>query len=410
MSVNFINAKTFERLTLHTLNRSDSIFDLEYISKINPDKINFAGKDFLILGAAGFIGSKLILDLIELGADKMTLVDQNENNLVNLNRNIRSKFWDRHLNVTLVAGDFFELFVKEQYIKKSYDVIIFVAAYKHVRTERNVFSAINLIYNNAIKWDITLKSMVDLEKKQVFVLSTDKANSPVNYMGLSKLIMEHSTWKNAAQLGFSASAARFANVAFSSGSLLESWITSYSNDLPLVLPRDTKRFFLTSKEASTLCLLSLLHKEENAIIVPNHNSDFLPESFETLAERFLDYLNLKPVFLETIPDRSLLGKYKRSQPTNVYPVIRTPRNTSGEKEEEILISAENKVIRAFKNYSLFKPEQINSESFNFLVDTFSNPLDVLERHGTFDELEKLLKEVFSFFTPLTLSESLDDRL
>jgi len=410
MNINFMNAQQFKSLSLHTIGRSSELFTVRDFDDITLQKFDFSSKSFLVIGAAGFVGSKLTQDLILLGASDITLLDQDENNLVNLTRELRRNFTENKFKLTVVTGDFNDALVKNQFITKSYDVIIFVAAYKHVRTERNLLSALNLIYNNAIKWNLLMSDLTASKNGQIFVLSTDKANYPANYMGLSKLLMEHVTWHNSHKLNFHPSSARFANVAFSSGSLLQSWLLNFSNNLPLAMPSNTKRYFLTHSESSALCLYALLENNDNSIITPKTNDKFRSQEFEILAERFLDFFNLKPYFInidEYKPNSIDISKFING---NSYPIILTKLDTSGEKSEEILVSDMNTIKTEHEKYLVLGPEKIDSSFLDIFINKFENTSRILESFPAFESLEEEIRNIFPFFAPNTNSVNLDSRI
>ena len=210
---------------------------------------------FLVLGGAGSIGQAVTKEIFKRNPAKLHVVDISENNLVELVRDIRSSYG-------YIDGDFqtfaldigsieYDAFFKAD---GQYDYILNLSALKHVRSEKDPYTLMRMIDVNVFNTDKTLKQAIDAGVKKYFCVSTDKAANPVNMMGASKRIMEMFLMRRS--LDIEISTARFANVAFSDGSLLHGFNQRLEKRQPIVAPKDVRRYFVTPKESGELCLMS----------------------------------------------------------------------------------------------------------------------------------------------------------
>ena len=222
---------------------------------------------FLVLGGAGSIGQAVTKEIFKRDPLKLHVVDISENNMVELVRDIRSSFG-------YINGDFqtFALDIgSSEYdafweADGEYDYVLNLSALKHVRSEKDPFTLMRMINTNIINTDKTLEQSIAKGVKKYFCVSTDKAANPVNMMGASKRIMEMFIHRKSEQIDVSM--ARFANVAFSDGSLLHGFNKRIEKKQPIVAPNDIRRYFVIPKESGELCLMSCIFGENRDIFFP----------------------------------------------------------------------------------------------------------------------------------------------
>jgi FlaA1/EpsC-like NDP-sugar epimerase len=323
-------------------NYSEQIFSLVHNSR------------FLVLGGAGSIGQAVVKELFKRDPRILHVVDLSENNLAELVRDLRSslgyttgefKTFALDINSTI-----FNSFLRSQ---KGYDYILNLSALKHVRSEKDEFTLMRMLEVNVFNTDKTLQQAVDLGCRKYFCVSTDKAANPVNLMGGSKRIMEKFLMYRS--LSIPISTARFANVAFSDGSLLHGFNQRIEKLQPLVAPKDVKRYFVTPQESGELCLMSALFGENRDIFFPKLSNDFQLTSFTDIVLRYLDELGYEPHMCKDETEaRSII---KDLIPKRKWPVLFTSSDTTGEKdEEEFFMKNETLDLARFENFGIVKNE------------------------------------------------------
>ena len=237
---------------------------------------------FLVLGGAGSIGQAVTKEIFKRNPAKLHVVDISENNLVELVRDIRSSFG-------YIPGDFrtfaldigsveYDAFFKAD---GGYDYILNLSALKHVRSEKDPYTLMRMVDVNVFNTDKTLKQAIEAGARKYFCVSTDKAANPVNMMGASKRIMEMFLMRRSLQMDIST--ARFANVAFSDGSLLHGFNQRLEKRQPIVAPNDVRRYFVTPKESGELCLMSCIFGGNRDIFFPKLSEELHLISFADIA-------------------------------------------------------------------------------------------------------------------------------
>ncbi|HIP13949.1 MAG TPA: NAD-dependent epimerase/dehydratase family protein, partial [Sulfurimonas autotrophica] len=248
---------------------------------------------FLVLGGAGSIGQAVVKEIFTRNPKKLHVVDISENNLVELVRDIRSSFGYIDGEFATFALDIgsveYDAFIKSD---GKYDYVLNLSALKHVRSEKDPFTLMRMIETNIFNTDKTLKQAIESGVKKYFCVSTDKAANPVNMMGASKRIMEMFVHRNS--LDIKVSMARFANVAFSDGSLLYGFNQRLEKQQPIVAPNDIKRYFVTPKESGELCLMSCIFGENRDIFFPKLSQDLDLISFADIAIKYLQEKGYEP--------------------------------------------------------------------------------------------------------------------
>jgi FlaA1/EpsC-like NDP-sugar epimerase len=307
------------------------------------------GKRACVIGGAGSIGSSFIKALLRFEPRQLVVIDLNENGLAELTRDLRSSAYihvpEDYRTYTLdFASPIFERIFREE---KGYDIVANFSAHKHVRSERDKYSVQALIENNDIKAKKLMDLMMEYKPKHFFCVSTDKAANPVNIMGASKRILEDLVMAYSKE--FPVTTARFANVAFSNGSLPDGWLHRLQKRQPLVAPNDVKRYFVSPEESGHICLL--------ACVLGNSGEIFFPKLGEEQMMRFSDICD------EFVREQGF-GKHmcssddeaKQFAPTDSeWPVIYTGSNTTGEKAyEEFFIEGEDLNMNRFQSLGVIE--------------------------------------------------------
>ncbi|MFC4164409.1 UDP-N-acetylglucosamine 4,6-dehydratase [Epilithonimonas zeae] len=327
---------------------------------------------FLVIGGAGSIGSATTKEIFKRNPKKLHVVDISENNMVELVRDIRSSFG-------YIDGDFQTFALDIGSIEYDafweadgdYDYVLNLSALKHVRSEKDPYTLMRMIDVNVFNTDKTLQQSIDKGVKKYFCVSTDKAANPVNMMGASKRIMEMFLMRRSKEITIST--ARFANVAFSDGSLLHGFNKRIEKKQPMVAPNDIKRYFVIPKESGELCLMSCVFGENRDIFFPKLSENLHLITFAEIAVKYLAEIGYEPylcknedearVLIETLPQE---GK---------WPCLFTSSDTTGEKDfEEFFTDKETLDMDRFENLGVIKNElNIEEEKLN-LFETKINEL------------------------------------
>ncbi len=304
---------------------------VSFASVLSPqiDKAAIAGKRILVLGSAGTIGNYTVLEIIKHSPAKIVLVDHNENALVNQLRTLRIIHGESiELQILPLSIDS-AIFLQWLEVTESFEIIFNFAASKHVRSERDIYSIANMIRINALCLQPII-TYAEQRKARFFSVSTDKAADPANIMGATKLLMENLMFNTNSNF-FSA---RFANVAFSNGSLLESWITRIQNGDVVPVPADTFRYFLSFQDSGALCAYIATSIDTSGLYAP-FESCLTLQRLEDVLERVRNsYLSFK--YTENPTKAS-------DSESNTFKVLRTSLNTSGEKVSETFVGKSESV-------------------------------------------------------------------
>ena len=392
---------------LSLINRAERLFDSDVSSREKEIKKIINSSRFLVLGAAGSIGQAVTKEIFKRNPLKLHVVDISENNMVELVRDIRSSY-------AYIDGDFktFALDIgSEEYdaffeSDGNYDYVLNLSALKHVRSEKDPFTLMRMINVNIFNTDKTIEQSIKKGVKKYFCVSTDKAANPVNMMGGSKRIMELFLMRRSKNI--SISTARFANVAFSDGSLLHGFNQRIIKNQPIVAPKDIRRYFVTSKEAGELCLMSCLFGENRDIFFPKLSEELHLISFSEIAIPFLKNMGYEPYLCKDENEaRSLI---KTLPETGEWPCLFTLSDTTGEKSfEEFYTDNEKLDMHSFNNIGVIKNELIEDDD---KLDFFENMILKLKATNNWNksDLIKLFKKMIPNFLHIEKGKSLDSKM
>ncbi|EGQ8093197.1 TPA: NAD-dependent epimerase/dehydratase family protein [Vibrio vulnificus] len=341
---------------LPLIGRTDALFTQD-IAQHEAELSHIVSESrFLVLGGAGSIGQAVTKEIFKRHPQKLHVVDISENNMVELVRDIRSSFG-------YIDGDFqtfaldigsieYDAFIKAD---GQYDYVLNLSALKHVRSEKDPFTLMRMIDVNVFNTDKTIQQSIDAGVKKYFCVSTDKAANPVNMMGASKRIMEMFLMRKSEQIAIST--ARFANVAFSDGSLLHGFNQRIQKNQPIVAPNDIKRYFVTPQESGELCLMSCIFGENRDIFFPKLSEALHLITFADIAVKYLEQRGYEPHLCANEDEARELAKTLPAQ--GKWPCLFTESDTTGEKDfEEFFTDKEVLDMERFENLGIIKNEPL----------------------------------------------------
>lgn len=321
---------------------------------------------FLVLGGAGSIGQAVTKEIFKRNPKKLHVVDISENNMVELVRDIRSSFGYINGDFQTFALDIgsteFDTFIKAD---GHYDYVLNLSALKHVRSEKDPYTLMRMIDVNVFNTDKTIQQSIVAGVKKYFCVSTDKAANPVNMMGASKRIMEMFLMRRSEQIAIST--ARFANVAFSDGSLLHGFNQRIQKRQPIVAPNDIKRYFVTPQESGELCLMSCIFGENRDIFFPKLSETLHLITFADIAVKYLKQLGYEPHLCDNEDEARELVKTLPAQ--GKWPCLFTSSDTTGEKDfEEFFTDKETLDMARFENLGVIKNEPLYQQELLALFE------------------------------------------
>lgn len=323
----------------HVIERQESLFlpDIESNQASLSEEIK--GKSVLVIGGAGSIGSSFIRAILRFEPSKLVVVDLNENGLAELTRDLRSteglNVPETYLTYTLDFVDpIFERIFREH---GGFDIVANFSAHKHVRSEKDKYSVEALIKNNVIKAKKLLDLLAEIPPKHFFCVSTDKAANPVNIMGASKRVMEDLIMSYIPD--FKVTTARFANVAFSNGSLPLSFFDRVMKKQPLVAPKDVRRYFVSLEESGQICMLACILGQNGEIFFPKLGEEKM-KTFSSICDAFIGEMGYEKH--ECTSDEEAKRYAANMKPGDKkYPVVYFNSDTTGEKDfEEFYVEGE----------------------------------------------------------------------
>ena len=340
--------------------------DLERLNEAISAEVGHSS--FLVLGGAGSIGQAVVKEIFKRAPKRLYVVDISENNLVELVRDIRS-------SLGYIQGDFktFALDIQSvefaQFCSELHDIdyVLNLSALKHVRSEKDVFTLSRMIQVNVFNTIDTIDWAIKNKVKKYFCVSTDKAANPVNMMGASKRIMELFLLERSKSIKIST--ARFANVAFSDGSLLHGFSQRLSKKQPIVAPDDVRRYFVTPEESGLICLFSCILGENNEIFFPKLSEDLHLTKFSDIAVAFLAEWGYQPLLCNTEEEARRAFEHL---PIGFWPCLFTHSDTTGEKDfEEFFTATEEVDWSRFHNLGIVKNHSnVTDDQLNWFLEQF----------------------------------------
>lgn len=312
--------------------RPTSMFadDIKANSKQLTNEIE--NKSVCVIGGAGTIGSSFIRALLPFKPSKLVVIDLNENGLAELTRDLRSTHGmyipQEYRTYTLNFADpIFERIFREE---KGFDIVANFSAHKHVRSEKDKYSVQALIENNDIKAKKFMDLLTVYPPKHFFCVSTDKAANPVNIMGASKRIMEDLILAYTDK--FKVTTARFANVAFSNGSLPAGWMERVNKKQPLAAPNDVKRYFVSIEESGQICMLACILGKNGEIFFPKLGEEQML-TFSGICDKYVEAIGCEKILCNNDEEAKAIAA-KMTYDTEKYPVVYFKSDTTGEKAYE----------------------------------------------------------------------------
>lgn len=366
---------------------------------------------FLVIGGAGSIGSAVVKEIFRRNPKLLHVVDISENNMVELVRDIRSSLGyceGEFATFAIDCGtDIFDTFIAHQVkMHGGYDYILNLSALKHVRSEKDAFTLMRMVEVNILNTEKTVCQARDMDAEKYFCVSTDKAANPVNMMGASKRIMELFLMRRSLEIPISM--ARFANVAFSDGSLLYGFNRRMEKNQPLSAPNDVRRYFVTPKEAGELCLMSALLGMNRDIFFPKLDYGLNLITFSDIAEKYLENLGYEPVRCET--EEEARRRVAELKPRHQYPVYFFQSDTTGEKSfEEFYTENETLDMERFQTVGIIKNDAVYNEG---LLNHFRDTITAYRARGGWDrkDVVVLFQEMLPEFHHMDTGKFLDGRM
>lgn len=382
-----------------------------FASDINANEAELSAKvaasRFLVIGGAGSIGQAVTREIFKRKPAVLHVVDISENNMVELVREIRS-------TLGYIQGDFrtFAIdcgsreFSALMNAAGGYDYVLNLSALKHVRSEKDPFTLMRLIAVNILNTVSTMELARGQGAQKYFCVSTDKAANPVNMMGASKRIMEMYLMRDSLRLPVST--ARFANVAFSDGSLLHGFNQRVAKQQPISAPNDIRRYFVTPQESGELCLMSCLLGENRDILFPKLSAALDLTCFSDIAVRYLQAQGYEPV--ECASESEARDRVAELIPQRRWPVYFFSSDTTGEKDVEEFYTAQETLdmsrfdtIGAIKNEAVFDSGQL---------DWFMDELALIRQQPSWEKqpIVNLFNEMIPGFNHMETGRYLDNRM
>lgn len=364
------------------LNRTNSLFseDIHHLNEFLSSTVS--NSRFLIFGAAGSIGQAVTKEIFKRNPVKLHVVDVSENNLVELVRDLRSTFGyiDGEFKTFAldIGSSIYDSFIEQD---GEYDYVLNLSALKHVRSEKDPFTLMRMIETNILNTTKTIRQSEEKGARKYFCVSTDKAANPVNMMGASKRIMEMFAMRESEKIDISM--ARFANVAFSDGSLLHGFTQRLAKQQPIVAPNDVRRYFITPQESGELCLLSCLLGDNRDIFFPKLSEKLHLTTFSDIAVRYLESQGYEPFLCTT--EEEARQKVNDLPAQGKWPCLFTVSDTTGEKDfEEFYTDDEDLDMDRFQNLGVIRNGLPNKLK---LLDHFEDQIEFMMKRGIWNKQE-----------------------
>ncbi|MFK7734974.1 MAG: UDP-N-acetylglucosamine 4,6-dehydratase [Pirellulaceae bacterium] len=394
---------------LEIIGRSSGLFEADLANHGTFIDEQVRDGKFLVIGGAGSIGAAVVRQIFARNPKTLHVIDTSENNLAELVRDLRSSLGyidgDFHAYCFDALGKEFDAFAKANG-EGSYDYVLNFSALKHVRSEKDPFTLMRLIDVNIFLTKKLLEYSRTIGAKKFFCVSTDKAANPVNMMGGSKRIME--MFLLSEDSSTAVSTARFANVAFSDGSLPHAWTQRIKKRQPIAAPNDIRRYFVSDEEGAILCLFSILQGVDREIYFPKLSPKLHLITFAAMAERFLESIGFQPVHCSS--EEEARDSVETLAKENKWPCFFFKTDTTGEKDFEEFYTDSEEVdweryeeLGVVRNSALANPDDLSS---------FENAVDAMRQAGKWSKAELLSEfaKLLPNFAHKETGKNLDNRM
>lgn len=388
--------------------RESSMFlgDIENNEKELMEKIK--EKSILVIGGGGSIGSAFIKTVLPYKPRTMVVVDISENYLAELTRQLRSTngMYIPEDYVTYPMDYASKIFEKLFRSRRGFDIVANFSAHKHVRSEKDIFSVEALIQNNVLHAKKLLDLLAEFPPEEYFCVSTDKAANPVNIMGASKRIMEDLIFSYSDR--FQVKTARFANVAFSNGSLPAGFLERISNLQPLSAPSDVKRYFVSPEESGQICMLACMLGRNREIFFPKLEEEQMM-TFDKIATELLREHGYD-VLLCNSDEEAIQKTEMLKQGSKMYPVHYSTSDTSGEKTyEEFYTDLEKIDTNRFQALGVIVDKEIiESAKVEKVINSLQKAF--LDESTNKEDIVRIIKEYLPYFEHIETGKSLDAKM
>lgn len=388
--------------------RPQSMFSQDIESNKEELTKKIDGKSVLVVGGAGSIGSSFIKAILPFRPRSLVVVDTNENALAELTRDLRStKGMYVPVDYVPYPMDFASSVFEKMFRKRGgFDIVGNFSAHKHVRSEKDIYSVEVLLQNNVLHAKLLLDLLSEYPPEEYFCVSTDKAANPVNIMGASKRIMEDVIF--AYSDIFPVKTARFANVAFSNGSLPAGFLSRIQKLQPLSAPSDVKRYFVSPEESGQICMLACMLGKNREIFFPRLEQEQMM-TFDKIASALLQEHGYEVLPCES--DEEAIDKAEElKNGSTCYPVHYSGSNTSGEKAyEEFYTDYENVDLDRLKALGIVTDKEVpDKEKVRALFDKLNAAFE--QEETTKEEVIAIMKDYLPNFEHIETGKSLDSKM
>lgn len=403
--MNIINIDQFIKTNI--TRREVSLFEADIQNNYGLLSTEIQGKSVLVVGGAGTIGSSFIKAILDFKPARLFVVDTNENGLTELTRDLRSTL-DKYIpdEYKTYPMNFSDKVFEKMFISEGpFEIVANFAAHKHVRSEKDKYSIEAMLENNVFKAKEFLELLKKFKPEHFFCVSTDKAANPVNVMGASKKLMEEVIMSYSNY--FKITTARFANVAFSNGSLLAGYLERIMKNQALACPNDIRRFFVSPEESGQICMLACILGKTGDIFFPK-----LAESemvyFREITEKFLTAIGFEEQVCTSEEEAKMVASQRKDN--KAYPVFYFNSDTSGEKTFEEFYTDEDIVnLEDYQSLGVIKNAKYIQNSEMELIIKDIKYLLSLEDYNKSD-IVKAIGKYLPNFEHIETGKSLDSKM
>ncbi|MBC6681088.1 polysaccharide biosynthesis protein [Zhenpiania hominis] len=395
-------------ISKHITKRSESMFSIDIDNNCSHLSQKIKDRTVLVIGGAGSIGSSFIKAILPFQPASLVVVDTNENALAELTRDLRSTK-DMYMPDDYITYpmDFISPVFEKMFRKRDgFNIVGNFSAHKHVRSEKDIYSVEALLQNNVLHAKILLDLLAEYPPEEYFCVSTDKAANPVNIMGASKRIMEDVIFSYSDK--FPVKTARFANVAFSNGSLPAGFLARLQKFQPLSAPSDVRRYFVSPEESGQICMLACILGNNREIFFPRFEEEQMM-TFDKIATALLHEHGYE--VLQCDSDMEAIDKAQELRNgSHQYPVHFSKSDTSGEKAyEEFCTESEIVDLNRLKTLGIIINKPIpDKERVKVLLEELSIAFN--EKETTKEEIISIMKNYLSNFEHIETGKSLENKM